>query len=204
MKNQILSIRGLKSLAVSGMASLMALGALGASTAEAAVPGYIDFLPAWSQSANSCAVDDSNTGNFVATYNSLAFKSGSSATNLWAWCHVTNPLDTGNPDGLNNRPLWNGLIAGYRDPDGIGTAAGVKATLYRLNRTTGGYAAIAAFDSNAWLNQTTWQEGLKTFAAKLDFMNYDYYVLIHLSRTSNAYNPSITSVRLAPVSKIPG
>jgi hypothetical protein len=204
MKNQILNVRGVKTLALSGLASLMALGALATSTAEAAVPGYYDFLPAWSQSANSCAVDDVSSAAFLASYNSLSFRIGSTATNLWAWCHVTNPLDTGNPDGLNNRPLWNGLIAGYTDPDGIGTAAGVKATLYRLNRATGGYATISTFDSNAWLNKTTWQEGVKTLTTKLDFLNYDYYVLINLTRASTAYNPSATSVRLAPVSKIPG
>jgi hypothetical protein len=204
MKKQILNIRGVKTLALSGLASLMALGALATSTAEAAVPGYIDYLPAWSQSANSCAVDDASTGAFLAGYNALSFRSGSTALNLWAWCHVTNPLDTGNPDGLNNRPLWDGLIAGYTDPDGIGTAAGVKATLYRVSRATGGYAAVAAFDSNAWLNKTTWQEGVKTFTAKLDFLNNDYYVLINLTRTSTAYNPSISGVRIAPVDKIPG
>ncbi len=189
----------IKSLALAGLATLAASGA------QAAVPGYYDFLPAWDQAAVSCAVDDSSTAHFESSYSTLGFKASSTATNLWAWCHVTNPLDTGNPDGVNGRPGWNGLIAGFTDPDGRDAGANVNATLFRLNRATGGFTSLAAFNSNTnGLNQTTWQEGLKTFSTKLDFLNSDYYVLINLSRTSTALRPSITAVRIAPVSKIPG
>lgn len=188
----------IKSLALAGLATLAASGA------QAAVPDYYDFLPAWDQAAVSCSIDDSSTADFNSSFTSLSFKGSSKAANLWAWCHVTNPLDTGNPDGVNGRPGWNGLIAGFTDPDGSGTGATVNATLYRLNRTTGGYATVAAFNSNTdALNKTTWQEGVKTFTTKLDFLGADYYVLINLSRTNTALNPSIAAVRIAPVSKVP-
>lgn len=199
MNKHTSTIRGFKSLVLAGLASLAASGA------SAAVPDYYDFLPAWDQVALSCSIDDDSTAHFTGSYNgALGFKATSTANNLWAWCHVTNPLDTGNPDGVNGRPGWNGLIAGFVDPDGSDTGASVRATLYRLNRTTGGYSTVAAFNSSAdALNKTTWQEGLKTFTTKLDFASSDYYVLLNLSRTKTNLFPTISSVRIAPVAKVP-
>lgn len=182
----------------------LAAGALpGVSTAE--VDGYFDWLPAWTQTANACTVDDLSIADAQVSYGGLSFKSGSSASYLYAWCNVTNPLDAESPDGLASRPNWDGLIVGYRDPDGLGTGSRVTATLFRVSRSTGGTASVAQFDSNKWRAVTSWQEGLVEIPStrKFDFANYEYHVLISLYRSSTAQSPYVTKLRIAPVEEVP-
>lgn len=175
-----------------------------ASSTQAAVPGYIDFLPAWTSTASSCNVDEVSQADYATTGAALGFKFGSAALNLYAWCNVVNPLDAGNPDGASGRPLWNHLIVGFRDPDGKGTNARVRAYLYRVSRSNGSSATIASFDSNAW-NNPNWQEGLISFSPnKMDFLKYSYHVYIWISRSTTQVFPYISTLRIANATKIPG
>lgn len=162
--------------------------------ALSAVPGYLDFLPAWSSVASACTVDESDLTDFAASGPTLGFNTGKTGT-VVARCAVHNPKDSGNPS-------WNGLIVDYQDPDGKGVNAQVRVYLRRYSRSTGSFVTIASFDSSLFAI-TTRTEGLKTFIHTMDFLNNEYYVEIQIYRNTTEFSPIVRAVRLSPVQKIP-
>src|SRR4051812_36547367 len=82
----------------------------------------------WSATASSCVPDNGSEGKYVFTDGKLTF-SGSSTGTLAVRCNITNPFDD-----TDDRPAWNLLTVGYRDPDGNASDnhSTVRAKLLRI------------------------------------------------------------------------
>lgn len=168
-----------------------------------AVPGYMDFLPAWSHVGSAFTVDEGSATKYAMGTASFGFKTGQiSSTGLRgilnpivARCNVTNPLDSGNPG-------WNALIVDYLDPDGTGTNYRVYVILYRLDRSTGSVSTVAKFDSNT-VALTTRGERQVIFTHAMDFLNNEYFVQVQVYRADTSGSPVVNAVRLALSYQIP-
>lgn len=200
--------------------------ALMATSASALPPNWSDTLPAWTATASSCAVDEGSAGKyefvngqfrFLGTnYSDLVlsttpFGQISTYAPITVRCNVTPMYDyvpsytqpATDPDGIAitvpaswKSVDWNALVVGYKDPDGVGTAAQVIARLKRMNRATFAEATVATFDSNASAVVAATQD-VATFKQKFDFQNYEYYVEINLIRANKTVvSPTAYSVRL--------
>lgn len=165
---------------------------------------FTEFLPAWTHTASSCAVDEDslvkyqvNAANFTFESTEISDPGLFGPIPIIARCNVLNPLDAGNP-------VWDALVVGYRDPDGTGTAHRATARLFRVSRPTGNVFQVAAFNSNTnAVNITTRTEGLVQFNHTFDFLNNEYFVQIELVRTSTSLNPQAFSVRLTDADEVP-
>lgn len=167
---------------------------------------YYEFLPAWTHTASSCAVDESALNKYQFSLADFSFK-GTETSDVLYWigapiaqpivarCNVVNPLDSGDPD-------WNALIVGYQDPDGTSTAHSVRARLYRVSRPTGTVSQVAAFDSNS-SSTTTRTEKQVIFSHSFDFLNNEYFVQMELIRQNTNQNPVIYSARLTKAVPVP-
>jgi hypothetical protein len=158
-----------------------------------------EILPAWTQTASSCAVDESALSKFQFNLADFSYKGtetsdvlntslGPITQPIVARCNVVNPLDSGNPS-------WNALIVGYQDPDGTGTAHSVRVRLYRVSRHNGTAYQVAVFSSNS-SSATGRTEGLTEFSHTFDFLNNEYFVQMELIRQNTNQNPVIYHVRL--------
>lgn len=171
--------------------------------ARAAVPGYYDYLPAWMGVASTFAIDEASLSKYTCSFAVLGFKSTavSDVTRtgelipLTARATVLSPLPSA-------APVWNALIVDYTDPDGLGTAYQVKATLYRVNRANGSSVPVVTFDSNSSA-LTTRTEGLIQFAYAFDFKNNEYFVEVNIYKKDTQGNPTVRAVRLATAAGIP-
>lgn len=194
-----------------------------ATDASAQLPsGWSDWLPSWTQTASSCAIDESYPSSYEFTAARFRFKgtsispmvtttyNGFSTTlpaPIVVRCNVTPVFDyvpavrleSGNLSGTEahwKSVSWNALIVGYQDPDGVGTVARVLAILKKVNRATLLESTVTTFDSNT-APDTTLTQGLKQFTHTFDFQNYEYYVELQLTRTwAQVATPSAVSVRL--------
>ena len=155
-----------------------------------------ETLPAWTQSASSCVIDENTASQSRYAFNNadLAYKAGtisvfsnSRSQPIVARCNVLNPLDTGNP-------LWNKLVVGYLNPMGAGT---VVVDLKKVTRA-GSVATIATFNSSNF-NQPDFflrLEASVTFNHTFDFLNNQYYVEIRILRHDTDGNPGVFAIRL--------
>lgn len=202
--------QGFKS--IGGAVSLFAVNLVVSGSSQALPFDYIEFLPAYTHVATACTIDEADTSSYTYNLGSLGVPTGlgfianSTDLNLYAWCNIANPLDEGNPE-------WNGLIVGFRDPDGTDAKARVRAYLYRVSRVNGVQKLLATFDSNVpsgtnfVQNTFNWQEGFTVLPSRtFNFFQYEYFVMLHLSRKTTApvQYPVVTKFRLAEIQKSPG
>lgn len=209
------------------MTSLAATGSLFIAANASALPqGWSDYLPAWTATASSCAVDESATGKYEFVGAQFRYKGtnvsplnlsrpsidsivvGPSYQPLTVRCNVTPVYDYvpavpaaegdlfGTPASWKSAD-WNTLIVGYKDPDGISSKSQVMVSLRKLSRATLTESTIASFDSNVSANAVA-NEDIKQFTHAFDFQNNEYYVEINLIRQDiGVATPVAYSVRLA-------
>jgi hypothetical protein len=210
------------------LAGLLGAGSLMTATgASAQLPaGWTEGLPAWTQTASSCAIDEGSTSKYEFNNAKFRFKGTniSDAASVVSTTAVVGGVSTApqpivvrcnvaplydyvpavpaGPNDLFGVPAswksvsWGTLIVGYQDPDGKGTATQVKAILRKVDRTTLTETSITTFDSNSF-SDTALTENYKQFTHTFDFLKYEYYVEIDLVRTkANVATPQAVSVRL--------
>lgn len=165
----------------------------------------LEHPPIWTHTASSCAVDEDSLAKYQFNNADFSFKGDQTSANspsipsvpvpIVVRCNVLNPLD----DSVN--PVWNRLLIGYQDPDGTGTGSRVRALLRRVHRQTGGTATLATFDSNSFAATTRREDFAVVSPMKLDFLVYEYFVQIELTRrfTGLSSNPLAFKARLALV-----
>lgn len=102
-------------------------------------------------------------------------------------CHVLNPYEV-------TSPAWGQLIVSYQDPDGAGTASRVVVKLMRLLRPSK-LEVVATFDSNSRAVTDVSDQSV-SFSGGMHFYDSDYFVEIHLYRTTYPSNPRVLRVRL--------
>jgi hypothetical protein len=206
-------MKALDKLLFAGVASAtLSVSFIAPSVAAVGVPGYVEIGEAWTHTASSCAVNpqDLDKAAFSGpdfTFQPQAYSGYFEITQfgpLWepitANCNVLNPLDA---DPAAENPLWDALIVGYADPDGVGTNTNVVARLIRVRRNDGIQSTVVTFDSNKF-NTRTPGEQLLQFSPPMDFKNNEYFVQLALLRTPLAghSNPVVYSVRLVRVEQI--
>ncbi|TAL39754.1 MAG: hypothetical protein EPN97_01750 [Alphaproteobacteria bacterium] len=159
----------------------------------------------WTHVASACAPDEAAIGKYAFNKADFSFKAGAysdpsrlAPLPIVVRCNVANPMDG------DIAPIWNTMIIGYSDPDGMAVDTKVSAYLYQVSRTTGATSIVASFDSNAWI-QTTRGEVAVDLTKALNFHNNEYFVQLELTRTNNTkLNPVVYSARLVNRMKVPG
>lgn len=200
------------------LAGLFGAGAIVmAGNASAQLPTFwYDSLPAWTSTSSSCAADEGSASKyefagtqfrFLGTNVSTGYSNATTKyyTPITVRCNVTPMYDYVPATQGDLFPIipaswksisWNAMVVGYKDPDGMGTAARVTAVLKRVSRATLGETTVALFDSNT-ATDTVATEGVKQFTHTFDFKNYEYYVELNLVRTATTVaTPIAYSVRL--------
>jgi len=149
--------------------------------------------PVWTHTAAACAVDNASASKYETNGARFRFKvDGQTTGNIYARCNITNPKD----DGSN--PGWNRLEVAYTDERESPNF--VKATLYRVNKTSGGVSEIGtAFDSINFGAKPSGGAEEVTLTHTFNFTTYAYFVMLQIHREDASYNPSISAVRLKRV-----
>lgn len=151
----------------------------------------------WSTVASACVPDNSSAGKYAFSDGALTF-AGSHTGSIAARCNVTNPFDD-----TADRPIWNLLTVGYRDPDGNAqyNHSTVTAKLFRVRKDNPVEEFVAKFDSQTHgTNAQNTSVGV-FFSHGFDFRNYAYYVLVSVERDLAAVNmglnPKVWYVKLS-------
>ena len=146
----------------------------------------------WTQTANSCVVDNSDLDQYDQDSFSLQFRRGVEGTIL-ARCNVTNPRDDGGDPG------WGTLEVVFRDPDGSDDRSRVRVRLFRVNNG-GNTTEIAELDSDDFPEAHDPATQSVSFSHAFDFDHGAYFVELRVSRESirSENNPAVFLVRLAP------
>jgi hypothetical protein len=174
-------------------------------TSQPATAQVVEFVPAWTAAASTCAPDEGAIGKYGFSYGDFFFN-GSAVSNtstlgpipITVRCNVTNPLDVRGSEPAN--PNWDALIVGFQDPDGAGTNSRIVARLVRISRPTGAASIVATLNSGGDPLTTRHERFVQFNASALNFANYEYFVEIYLYRASTAVaSPRVYSVRLANV-----
>jgi hypothetical protein len=97
-------------------------------------------------------------------------------------------------------PLPHILKMTYLDTNATPSSGAVKATLLRVNRTTGVRSAVATVSSKTFSATAVITQGV-TFAPVLNFEAFYYYVRIDMDRTKA--NENIRSIGVALESPVP-
>ena|SRR5712691_1463499 len=144
----------------------------------------------WTQTANSCAIDNTDLDEFDPNSANLRFN-GHSRGSLVARCNVTNLRSDGGDPG------WTTLEVLYRDRDGSDPNDQVRVRLIRIG-SGGNFTTIAEFDSNDFPETPEPARESVTFAHTFDFTNGAYYVELKVSRdsTHSQDDPAVFFVRL--------
>jgi len=174
-------------------------------TSQPATAQVVEFVPAWTAAASTCAPDEGSLSKYAVSYGDFYFN-GSAVSNpstlgpipITVRCNVTNPLDVRGSEPAN--PNWDALIVGFQDPDGKASNAAAVTRLVRISRPTGAASIVASFNSNTDSVTTRHERFVQFNASALDFSKYEYFVEIYLYRASTAVaSPRVYSVRLANV-----
>lgn len=160
---------------------------------ENAEAQVFEFLPAWTHTANACAIDRFSLNFYEIGHHDLRFKKDVISPvggQVSARCNVLNPLDQGNPN-------WNTLILGYQDPDGAGTNTSVCALLARIERPTNDIKGPIAQVCSDSINDPSKREIVVNFSYNWDFLNNEYFIYLYLTRKTKSGNgPIAFMVRL--------
>jgi hypothetical protein len=152
-------------------------------------------LGLWTCVCSTATVDESSLQNFEFFGSQFRFREGKRGS-IFARCNVTNPEDYAycspplrigcDPTAMpESSPQWKLLEVVYRDPDGEGLSAGVRARLFRVSNATGASSQIAEFNSNtapSIVTQDAQTNGV-FFDHIFDFFANAYYVLLEVNRT---------------------
>jgi hypothetical protein len=142
----------------------------------------------WSARAGACVLDEKSVGRVAVSENAeLAPKT---AATIEARCNVTNPNDNG------AAPSWNTLIVFYHDLDGKSLQSRVAATLFSVDKLTGGSIIIATFDSNDPAHVENGLTGIQRFSHTFNFGQNGYFVLLTVTGADASQLPRMFSVQL--------
>ena len=174
--------------------ALQTLVLLAAAETQGQTPG--EQLPAWTQAASSCVIDEAAASQSTYAFSNadLTYRpgmmsqvSGGAYQPLVARCNVLNPLDKGNP-------AWNRLVVGYLDSNGAGS---ISVKLKRLARSTGVVSTIVTWTDPPSSGLFTRLEDYRDFRHTFNFLANSYYVEISVLRHDNDGNPGVFMIRLA-------
>ena len=165
----------------------------------------VEYGPYWTAAASTCSPDEGaiskygfSSGDFYFNGSAVSNPSVVGPAPITVRCNVTNFLDVRGSEPAN--PNWDALIVGFQDPDGKASNAGMLTRLVRISRPTGAVSIVATLNSNTDALTTRHERFAQFNASAIDFRNYEYFVEIHLYRTSTAVaSPRVYSLRLANI-----
>jgi hypothetical protein len=127
----------------------------------------------WQCVSVACVPDDTTTtpGRYNATTNGVIRFQGDAIDDLWFWCNVLSPLDTG-----NENPTWNAMCVTFKHSGADGF---VEVKLIRKRKDNGATRTVATFTSS---DGSGVREESAEVSRKFNFTTYAYFVRIQLHR----------------------
>jgi len=152
-----------------------------ALSTSVATPG-----PRWTHTGATIIVDEDSLKKFEAGFPSIYFK-GTNIGDVRGRANIVNPKDDGSSPG------WNRLEITYKDQDGSGTTYRVLIKIFRVDKITGVYyGPLVTFDSNSYASPVpSVQYYSLPFTLTFDFSANAYWIMITLTRSSTANNPTL-------------
>ena len=171
------------------MNKLLIASILGA--AVAGTPAIASANRIWTSVGDGCVPMDESAGLYDQRGFGVGFLAGKTGQ-----IRLVCPVTVNTSGSSTSSPTFSGIVISYRDSDGTGTAARVRATLNHVTDGSNASVAVCTADSNtnSSFGYTTTTCGL--FPALVPQTNESWYFEILIDRTVTSVDPEVLAVSI--------